>query len=189
MVVQQFVVASSSPTSPLALNVWHFANTNNPDTSAAALEAVYGDFAPVLSDDVDFDLDPVCRLLDETDGSLIGLQGVSWTGPVSGTGVGSRAPDATALLVAWNTDTVHNGRVIRGRTFFPYPAYSVLGEGQVSGGGITALDAAVAAAEAELITAEAVIWSRPTSTVAGAVGNIVSGAGRREYSFQGRRRA
>lgn len=185
--VLQLVVRSSSPTSSEALNVWH---SDDPVAQDAAnvLEDIYQAMAPVLSDDVDFDIEPVARELNTATGALIALHPVTWAAPVSGTGVGSRAPDATALLVAWNTATIANGRLLRGRTFFPYPAYSVLGEGQISGGGITALDNAVANAMAAAVGGTPAIWHRPVGGAGGVVGPVTSAFGSREYSYQGRRR-
>lgn len=185
--VWQLVVRSSSPTSSEALNVWHSDDTSAQE-AADVLRLIYVAFAPVLSDDVDFDIDPVARQLNTVTGALESLAGVSWSSPVSGTAVGTRAPDATALLVSWVTDTIADGRLIRGRTFFPYPGYSVLGEGQISGGGITALDLAVSNAVAAFVGGTPAIWHRPVAGAGGAVGSVVSAFGNREYSYQGRRR-
>lgn len=185
--VWQLVVRSSSPTSPQALNVWHSDDTSAQE-AADVLETIYSSMAPVLSDDVEFDIDPQARQLNTATGVLEALASVSWTAPIPGEGVGSRAPDATALLVRWNTATIANGRLLRGRTFFPYPAYSVLGEGQISGGGITALDNAVAAVEAAMVGGTPAIWHRPVGGAGGVVGAVVSASGSREYSYQGRRR-
>lgn len=185
--VWQLVVRSSSPTSSEALNVWHSDDTSAQE-AADVLEDIYQAMAPVLSDDVEFDIEPQARELNTATGALISLAGVTWAGPVSGTGVGSRAPDATALLVSWTTATIAGGRLLRGRTFFPYPAYSVLGEGQISGGGITALDAAIANVEAAMVGGTPAIWHRPVGGAGGVVGAVTSAFGSREYSYQGRRR-
>lgn len=183
----QLVVRSSSPTSTEALNVWHSNETSAQD-AADGLESAYTEFAPILSDDADFQIEPVARELDPATGALISLAGVTWTAPVAGTAVGSRAPDATAVMIGWTTATIANGRLLRGRTFLPYPGYSVLGEGQISGGGITALDAAVADALAFLVTDQFGIWHRPVGGAGGVFGVITAGFGKREYSYQGRRR-
>lgn len=188
MTILQLVVRGSSPTSSEALNVWHFSGAVTPATAMAQLRNVYLAMRPVLADDGVFNVDPVGRLLDEATGTLEGFVAASWSATVNGTGVGVRGPDATAVLVAWETGVIVGGRPIRGRTFFPYPSVTVLGEGQVTGGGITALDAAVANAVPAAVAAGAGIWRRPVSGGGGAFSLITTGAGRREYSYQGRRR-
>jgi len=186
--VLQLIVRGNAPTSTEALNVWNFDDSAPSATTAAALQSAYEGFAPILSDDATFDLDPVGRVLDDATGLLLGFEAVSWSAPVEGTGVGLRGPDASCALISWQTATIVGGRALRGRTYLPYPSLSVLGEGQITGGGLTAFQAAVDNAESDFGPGGLVIWHRPVGGAGGVAGPVVAGVARPEYGVQRRRR-
>jgi hypothetical protein len=53
---------------------------------------------------------------DESDGELVGVHAIAQGAQVIGTGAGNYS-SATGACINWTTNTLHNGRRVRGRTF------------------------------------------------------------------------
>lgn len=183
----QFKVLSSTATSSEAVNVW---NCEDPSAQDAAdnLHTWYEWIDYALSDDATYTLDTVARVINPATGVTTGVVPVSWSAPIVGAGAGTRAPDATALLVAHDTGTYVGGRRLQGRTFLPYPSISVTGEGQVAALALSTFQAALDNAQIALTDSAFGIWKRPVGGVGGVIEPISASVIRREYSYIGGRR-
>lgn len=188
MTIHQFVVRSSTPTSSEALNIWHCDAVVPAQDAADLLRTAYLEFADVVTTAASFTIDPVSRNYDESTGTLLAFNSVTWSAAVPGTGAGTRAADATAALIAWETGSIVGGRPVRGRTFIPYPSLTVLGAGAIQGAALSLFQGVVDAALPSLQSGQFGIWRRPVAGVPGVFSAISSGAARSEYSMQKRRR-
>jgi hypothetical protein len=111
--------------------------------------------------------------IDDAAGNLIG----TWSSTpapalVTGTGSGQWA-EGVGLRIVWNTNGIHAGKRVRGSTFM-VPTVSAAFEG---GGGLVAATQSQFQTAATTLIASApslVIWSRPSSTLAGESNAIVS---------------
>jgi hypothetical protein len=114
--------------------------------------------------------DPVCLCIEATTGVLTGTFTGTTPGTVTGTFASDALPRQTQGLVRIGTNTVVNGRRLRGRLFIPGP-----GEGDNDTGGTpsSGYTTAVTSAFAGLLTVGAttslpVVWHRPGPGGAGA---------------------
>lgn len=96
--------------------------------------------------------------INDNDGSLNGSWSAGSTpAPVTGTIAGSYAAPA-GVLVNWNTNTVVNGRFLRGKTFL-VPSAALSSNGTVNDANIVTLTAAAVALLAG--TPDMLVWHRP----------------------------
>lgn len=62
---------------------------------------------------------PEVRLVDDVTGALVGTENMTPPAPVVGTGGPDPLPDASQVLLRFNTGSIANGRRIKGRCFIP----------------------------------------------------------------------
>lgn len=126
------------------------------------------------------------RELDDSTGTLTGV----WTDtPVkTGTGAGTVNPvnDAAMILLQWQTATIINGRMVRGRTFVPGAEISTQEGGNLGAGFVSQLQGY----QATLIAASEGfgVWHRPTSGSGGQFVPVTNGTAWSEFAvLRGRR--
>lgn len=151
---------------------------NLPGTVTAARLAVGGlwaGYAGVMSNQYTFEVEETARLLDPSDGSLVGLYVDS--GTVDGAGAQNQQPvaDSTQVLHRWATGQVRNGRVVRGHQYAPG-----LATGSLTGGNITPAVAAALTANASDFVDDAAgefcIWARPRPGLPGLEVEVLGGS-------------
>lgn len=142
-----------------------------------AVDAVFNlleDVAPYEGNDVTWTISSEVKEVDETTGDLIALHSPSSTPtPVVGA-MNDLGPIPAGLCVSWGTNGVHDGRRVRGRTFFvPLGFLAWEGDGTPASGTMTAFRAAATAFKDDS-GSEFVIWARPAPGVPGAAYEVVS---------------
>jgi hypothetical protein len=112
--------------------------------------------------------------IDDATGTLVGSWSTTAVAAIVGTGTGAFAGPAGGC-VNWQTAGIHNGRRLRGRTFFvPFVATSYSTTGQLIAGAVTGLQGVIAG----IMTATAnpfVIWGRPKLGLGGTSSPITGG--------------
>lgn len=98
--------------------------------------------------------------LDETTGVLTGAWSTTSQAIITSTGTGSYAAP-TGGCINWNTESIHNGRRLRGRTFVvPMNVGQYGASGQLLAGAVTALQGVIAGVLLA-VTPHFVVWGRP----------------------------
>jgi hypothetical protein len=127
------------------------------------------------------------REMDNTTGTLTGAWSDGTAQLGGGAGAGECVADATQILVRWNTETIVNGRFLRGRTFIPGAQQAALANGNLTAGNVTAINAACTAM---LTDNEGFgIWHRPVNSAGGSFSLATSGNGWSELAVLRQRRA
>lgn len=113
------------------------------------------------------------ELLNEASGELLGYGGAAApVEPVDASGSNTYAAPSGGL-VTWNTNTVHNGRRLRGRTFIvPLTNTAYQGDGTLTEAAIGTMGTAAEALIGDGTGSQLVVWSRPSGASAGAEGPV-----------------
>lgn len=148
-----------------SLSVLHFVDTISIGDARNALGAALNSLEPLLANPTTYSVRTEGRSFESTTGTLVG----SWTStsPFQGNGTGGSQPvsNATMLLLKSNTNTIFNGRFLKGRTFIPGVSIDFLNGGE--------FDAQTQDFVTDIFTpgfaaaSGHVIWSRPTDTRSG----------------------
>jgi len=126
------------------------------------------------------------RELDDTTGTLTGV----WTdvSTKTGTGAGTVNPvnDAACILLQWQTATVINGRMLRGRTFIPGAEVSTQEGGDLGAGFVSQLNGYMAT----FLGAGTGfgVWHRPVASSGGSFVASTAGSAWNEFAIQRGRR-
>jgi len=152
----------------------------------AALAVFWGAVDSMLHNGTTWTIRKSGREMDDATGTLTGV----WTdtATLTGTGAGTVNPvnDAAMILLQWQTNTIVNGRMVRGRTFVPGAEISTQEGGNLGAGFVGLLQGY----QATLIAASEgfVIWHRPTSGSGGSVAPVTTGTAWQEFAvLRGRR--
>lgn len=106
-------------------------------------------------------------VIDEMTGTLTGTWGTSSSTTISCSGTGA-FPGGVGARVVWETDTVRNGRRVRGSTFIvPLISTAYESNGTLSNAAVTGLQTAIANFLVQVPT-QARVWSRPRPGLVGA---------------------
>lgn len=152
----------------------------------AALAVFWGSVDSMLHNGTTWTVRQSGRELDNVTGTLTGV----WTDSTvyTGTGAGTVNPvnDAAMILLQWQTGTIVNGRMLRGRTFVPGAEISTQEGGNLGAGFVGQLQTY----QATLIAAGVglVVWHRPTSGTGGSAAPVTTGTAWSEFAvLRGRR--
>lgn len=126
------------------------------------------------------------RELDDATGSLTGV----WTDVTTQTGIGAGTVnpvnDAAMILLQWQTSTIINGRMVRGRTFVPGAEVSTQEQGNLGAGFVSQLNGYQATFLAS--GSGFGVWHRPTSGSGGQFVTATAGSAWPEFAvLRGRR--
>jgi len=126
------------------------------------------------------------RELDDATGTLTGV----WTDVTTktGTGAGTVNPvnDAAMILLQWQTSTVVNGRMLRGRTFIPGAEISTQEGGNLGSAFVASLNGFMATFLAAGTGFG--VWHRPESGSGGSLVTATAGSAWSEFAVQRKRR-
>jgi len=141
------------------------ATSSDANTAAASMFDMWNGAKALFPNNINFTCDPIVQAVEESTG---GLQAEVAITTVPGQIFGTTSFDYAAGVGArgyWHTNTVKGRRLVRGATFFvPLTASAFTSGGQVAGGTITTLIAAMGDYAGALVSGslQGVIWSRPT---------------------------
>lgn len=108
-------------------------------------------------------VDPTVDVLEETTGALTNFMTVSPDTARVGSGAGTYAAPAGAV-VNWSTNGIENGRRVRGRTFMvPLTSAAMQSDGTIATASLTALRAATATLITGTGSGDLGVWHRPTT--------------------------
>ena len=131
----------------------------------------------LLSNATHWSVRPDTRLLDDATGTLVGAgtDGTIYSG--TGNGASGSVPDAAQVLIRWSTNTIINGRFLKGRTYIPGCGADLMSNGNVSSAGLTGFNTEAN----DFITASPTfgVWHRPVS---GSGGQFVAADGASVWS-------
>lgn len=126
------------------------------------------------------------RELDDATGTLTGV----WTDVITKTGIGAGTlnpvNDAAMILLQWQTATIINGRMVRGRTFVPGAEISTQEQGNLGSAFVSQLQGY----QATFLAAGTGfgVWHRPTSGSGGQFVPATAGSAWSEFAvLRGRR--
>lgn len=126
------------------------------------------------------------REFDVATGTLTGSWSDSTPYTATGGSIGSApVPDAAQGLIRWTTDTIVNGRFVRGRTFIPGL------RGDMTSGNLSSADITALQTGADLLVSAAVdfgVWHRPQGGAGGALAPVTGASVWSEYAILRRRR-
>jgi hypothetical protein len=139
-----------------------------------ALRLGLDNLKPVLAPGITLTIQNQGDTIDDASGELVGTWATTAPAAVVSTGAGAYAAP-TGGCVNWQTNGIHNGRRLRGRTFVvPLTAASYGTNGQLIAGAITALQGLING----VLTATSppfVIWGRPVAGAGGTSSAITGG--------------
>lgn len=146
-------------------------------SAVAAMRAFFQSHSAFIAGLVTISWDGIGIEKDVATGQLIGVTAYTPPASVACSGSGTCALPAGAS-VRWNTSTVVNGRMIRGRTFIvPLVSTSYESNGSLVSTYLTASIAAAAAVRTASLasgTWTRAIWHRPVGGAGGATGEVMS---------------
>lgn len=157
---------------------FHFTGSTPGDVALGERERVRAFFSRVtarLASGTIIEIDPVVTEFDETTGQMIGMHlDEEELEPLESSGSGSYAGPAGAV-VNWRTQTVNNGRLVRGRTFLvPIAGSAFDSDGTLSTAALSQFRGAAEELSGADFETGFCIWSRPTDGGTGAVAPVVS---------------
>lgn len=162
----RYNVAWSIPNAGPAVSVFHFANTDDtsPLAVVTALRAAFNAISAYIPNEVMVQFPAEYTVLDNLTGQAIDFRSIVPPAPVVGSSSGTWAAGSGARLV-WATDSVGNGRRVRGTTYLvPLVATTFDTNGVVAPAAQTAIAGAfstfLAAASSGSITMG--VFHRPT---------------------------
>lgn len=131
------------------------------DNAVSKVEALVTAIRPVLPNTVTIGTNASVEEINDATGELVAF----WTGTVAAPVVGGQLAAysaASGAVMNWSTNTVRNGRRIRGRTFIvPLGGSSFDTNGTLDSSELTILQNAATALRAASGAARLVIWARP----------------------------
>ncbi len=151
----------------------NFFSTDTTGNMNASVRAFFQAIAGILPSGLTVQVAASGDLISDTTGQITGAWSNAGVAVVTGSSGGVNT-GASGAVVHWKTDTVVNGRRIRGRTFLcPLATTAFSASGQVTSGAISTIQTAGAG----LITAAGgslVVWHRPTDFSAGSSGVVTT---------------
>lgn len=150
-------------------SVFYFATATAVASQRSALSTFLTVLNGSLDDHVAWNIENTGRELDDDTGTLTGVWTHATTFTQVGLGSGEMIPDASQVLMRWNTGTIIAGRFLKGRTYIPGMSTGGMVNGNVS----SAIQTAWAAAGASLISAGVGmgVWHRPKVITPGVPGS------------------
>ena len=145
-------------------NLYLSSTGHNPD-----VRTLFNSVAAYVPSGVTFTFDALAAEIDSSTGDIISMTAAGAAAPVICAGAGNYALPSGAV-VRWLTGQFVNGRQVQGRTFF-VPFSGLDSAGTLLAAAITALQGAAAT---YVGANPAVVWTRPTPTVAGSVHSVTS---------------
>jgi len=146
--------------------------------SVAAQRAAWNDFLldinTVLDDGTDWNVQTTGREMDDATGTLNGEWADATVQSGGGAGAGETVPDASQILLRWNTAEIVNGRFLRGRQFIPGAQTAALVSGNLAPGNVDAINAAITTFLATVTGFG--IWHRPVAGAGGVFRLVTSGS-------------
>ena len=139
----------------------------------AGLATFFGAVDGLLDTSVSWTIATDGREIDETSGTLTGAWSDATAQTGSGASSGQAVPDAAQILFRWATNSVVNGRFVKGHTYVPGLSSTFVSDGNIAAAQVTTLTTAAAA----LVANTAVnlgVWHRPTG---GSGGNWLTATG------------
>lgn len=164
--VREIITEWTSPGDSPKLSVMYFDEAPTIASQRTALAAMWGTVDNSLATLCAWRIRTEGRVLDTATGALTGFWNEGTAQAGAGTSPTTTVADATQLLIQWLTNTIVDGRRLRGRTFVPGLPTSAVTAGNLASGIQTAVDAA-----ADTFVASGAgfqIWHRPTPGAGGA---------------------
>lgn len=184
MILNRLQVAMTGGTmgSGVATHYWEGSSTLQ-----SAYKTFWTSVAAIMSGYVTLTVPNSGDQFDAATGALVGVWTAGTAGTITGGGTGAYAGGVGAC-VTWQTSLIHNARKVRGRTFIvPLAANQYDTDGSLASGAVSTINGAAATLLSSLGTAGR-IYARPTLTVPGDGGTIVSGAVKDHVSWLRSRR-
>jgi len=150
-----------------AVTVLHYSASDNVAPPVAAIRAAFSSQAAILPSGVSVQVPGSGDVINDADGSLVGVWSAATPAVVTGGGVGSPAAGVGACI-GWTTGGIVNGakgpRKLRGRTFIvPLAGNAYESNGTLTSAYLGSLDDIASQLQA---AGPLAIWHRPTSATA-----------------------
>lgn len=143
--------------------------------TVAATRAFWNALTAILPNDVTITVANSGDVLNATTGAIVGGWSEAATTPVVGLNTGSWS-NAAGVGVNWSTDTIVNGRRLKGRTFIvPAAGAAFDNDGSLTGATVTTVGNAAAALIADA-SSQLLVWHRPVNMAGGSSAEVVSAA-------------
>lgn len=159
--IREIITEWTTPSGSDFVTVMYFAGAEDQVTQRAALAAMWADYGTSLSDLWTWFIRNDMRLLNEATGALVGASTDSTAHTDTGDSANEALPEASQLLVRWQTGVIINGRFLQGRTFVPGFIVQASADGEVNPSFIGAYTTTAQ----DLIDADVGfgIWHRPSA--------------------------
>lgn len=157
--MNQILTDWTTPSGGGKVTVMYFSAAGDINDQRIAVDNLFKDIGVGLDDSVSYQVRQEGVVLNDVDGALLDSWVDNFATGSSGDGTGQVVADATQVLIRWSTDTVVNGRFLKGRTFVPG-----LGNGNEANGNLaTAAVATFQGVVDDFIAADVGfgVWSRP----------------------------
>lgn len=156
---------------------FHFqGSTGAPDLApaAAAVRNMFQDMQVHLPSTLRINVSPTIEIYDDASGQLTGYETLATTpAVVSGAATGPYAGPSGAVI-NWITNTVTQGRRLRGRTFIvPLATSAYDSSGTLTTGALTDINTGASRLSGAGFSLGFGVWSRPTAGGTGAFGEVV----------------
>lgn len=167
------------------VSVFHMASLDPVGPQRAAIAAFCNSLESFLSSGTTWAVRTEGRDLDSGTGTLTAL----WSDTTAHNGVGAASStavsDASQVLIRWFTDSIVNGRLVRGRTFIPGASVATAGNGN-PGAGVLSVGGTAAETLAGFVGFQ--IWHRPVNGAGGSAHQVTGSSVWTEYGILRRRR-
>lgn len=184
--LREFTVLWNTGTSAVGASTFHTTMATTPDVAGGAWWGFMNNIKEELVAGATGRISPVCRIIDQVTGQLVGEETFVPDPSPTAAGTGVLVPQASQVLVRWSTDTFLNGRKIRGRMFIPCLSASKVTAGELAPASQTEFADAANTFRGSLAL---VVWSRPKASGPGGAHGVVTGASVwNELATQRRRR-
>lgn len=167
-------------------SVMYFAEGVGLAAARQSVNTLFTNVRSLIGTGVTWQVLPDARVLDETTGTMTGIETDATARVGSGNAAALFVADATQVLLTWTTGRVINGRFVKGRTFVPGLDANLLAGGNL-GAGTQATFAGAAQALAGSASGFGV-WHRPKGGVGGILVPTTGGGCNKELAVLRRRR-
>lgn len=186
-IIRQILTTWQTPASSDGVSVMYFESGLSVNAQRNALAALWAEIGNGLSNQIRWTVPSEGVEIEDSTGTLTG----TWSDgiPLSDVGEGAAqpVPDASQILLRWRSETVVNGRFLRGRTFIPGLTVSNMVSGNIGTTALGVFQAAVTDFIAE--PSGLVIWHRPNGASPGSHDVATTGSVWSELAVLRRRRS
>jgi len=183
---REILVDWTTPAGTGFRTVTYWAESEPVAVQRANLGALLGTIDNLLDSNTVWTVETSGREMDSTTGTLTGVWSEATAQTGAGTVAGQCVPDAAQILLRWNTNSIINGRFLKGHSYVPGLSTASVTDGNLAAAAVTAFQGAVNTFVAGLDGFG--VWHRPTGGAGGSFQLAQTGTVWNEFAVLRQRR-